>query len=205
MVGVIQNMNEFFKIIGAGLLAYLIGSLPVGYLVAKARGIDITDVGSGNIGATNIGRALGWKLGAVVGVLDFTKGFLPAIFIQRSFVEDWQVLLLAVIPVVAHIFPVWLNFKGGKGVATIFGILGAFFGLPAFLIFLAIWLLAVRVVKLMSLINLIVGVLLPLAFWLKFANPLYTLFGLLLGMIIWWTHRENIKRLLAGKENRLHY
>jgi glycerol-3-phosphate acyltransferase PlsY len=196
-------MNDNSVLFFACILAYLIGSIPVGFLVAKARGIDISQVGSGNMGATNITRNLGWKLGVLVGILDFGKSFLPILLARRFFTQDWHILLIAIIPVIGHIFPVWLNFKGGKGVATIFGILAAFFGLHCFLIFLLLWFLVVKLVKLMSLVNLVVGLLLPLAFWMKFRELPFTLFGLLLGIIIWWSHRENIKRLLAGNENRI--
>jgi glycerol-3-phosphate acyltransferase PlsY len=198
-------MRDNLVFFGACLLTYLIGSLPVGFLVAKARGINIKEVGSGNIGATNISRNLGWKLGVVVGVLDFMKSFLPALLVRDYFVQDWQILLLSILPVIGHIFPVWLKFNGGKGVATIFGLLAAYFGLPYFLLFLAVWLLIVRLVKIMSLVNLAIGLLLPLVFWLKFNNLSYALFGLMLGIIIWWSHRKNIKRLLAGNENSLNY
>ena len=188
------------------VLAYLIGSIPVGYLVAKARGVDISQVGSGNMGATNITRNLGSFLGATVGVLDFLKGFLPALLISRVYGnQDWHLFAVSILPVVGHIFPIWLNFKGGKGVATIFGILAAYFGLPLFLAFLLIWYLVVRVVKIISLVNLIVALLLPLAFWFTYQYPSYILFGVLLGMVIWWSHRENIRRLLAGTEHQAGY
>jgi glycerol-3-phosphate acyltransferase PlsY len=183
------------------LFAYLFGSIPFGFLVAKARGIDIKQVGSGNIGATNVARNLGWKIGALVGVLDFLKGYLPVLLAREIFTQNWQILLLSLIPVIGHIFPVWLQFKGGKAVATIFGILAAFFGIAYFLIFLLLWILAVWQVKLMSLVNLVVAVLIPIAFWLKFNDSVFVLFGLILCIIIWWRHSGNIKRLLAGKEN----
>ena len=186
------------------LLAYLVGSIPVGFLVAKARGINIQDVGSGSTGATNISRTLGWQWGVGVGVMDFGKSYLPALLAQHYFSQSWQIFLLSLLPVIGHIFSVWLNFKGGKGVATIFGILAAFFGLPIFIAFLLIWLLIVKIVKLMSLVNLVVALLIPLAFWLKFQSLFHALFGLLLGVIIWWSHRENIRRLLAGDENKIH-
>jgi len=185
--------------------AYLLGSVPFGFLVAKLRGVDIKQVGSGNIGATNVGRSLGWKLGALVGVLDFLKGYLPVLLARALFTQDSQVLVISLIPVVGHIFPVLLNFKGGKGVATIFGILAGFFGLGYFLIFLVIWILAVWQVKLMSLVNLITAILIPIAFWLKFNDWIFVLFGLLLCAIIWWRHKENIKRLLAGNEHPINY
>lgn len=196
-------MDNIFIIILIGMLAYLLGSVPVGFLVAKSRGMDIQQAGSGSIGATNISRNLGWKLGVVVGVLDFFKSFLPALLVKQWYSQNWQVFIVAILVVVGHIFPVWLNFKGGKGVATIFGILAAFFGLPIFLLFLFLWLLIVKLVDVMSLVNLGVGLLLPLAFWIKFQALPEALMGLVMGMIIWYAHRENIKRLLAGTENRL--
>ena len=185
--------------------AYLLGSIPFGFLVAKWRGVDISQVGSGNIGATNVGRSLGWKMGAFVGVLDFLKGYLPVLLARSFFTQNWQILLISLIPVIGHIFPVWLNFRGGKGVATIFGILAGFFGIGYFLIFLLIWILAVWRVKLMSLVNLITAILIPMAFWLAFQEWIYVLFGLLLCAIIWWRHKENIKRLLAGEEHPINY
>lgn len=196
-------MNTLLLFLLMSLTAYLLGSIPVGYLVAQSQGIHIRQVGSGSTGATNVTRTLGWGWGVLVGVLDFIKSFLPALLAPRFFSETWQIFLVSVLPVIGHIFPVWLKFKGGKGVAAIFGILGAFFGLPIFLGFLLIWYLAVRLVDIMSLVNLAVALLIPLAFWLKFAAIAYVVFGLLLGGIIWWSHRENIKRLLAGDENKV--
>jgi len=194
-------MENTFIFIIMVLFAYLIGSIPFGFLVAKARGVNIKQVGSGNIGATNVARNLGWKIGAFVGVLDFLKGYLPVLLAREIFTQNWQILLLSLIPVIGHIFPVWLQFKGGKAVATIFGILAGFFGITYFLIFLLLWILAVWQVKLMSLVNLVAALLIPIAFWLKFNDLIFILFGLILCVIIWWRHSENIKRLLAGKEN----
>lgn len=196
-------MNTFFVFLLACLLAYLLGSIPVGYLVAQSQGVSIRKVGSGSIGATNVTRNLGLGWGALVGVLDFFKSFLPALLGLQLFSETWQIFVLSVLPVIGHIYPVWLKFKGGKGVATIFGILGAYFGLPVFLAFLLAWFLTVKVANVMSLVNLIVALLLPLAFWLKYSMIAYVIFGLVLGIIIWWSHRENIKRLLEGEENKI--
>jgi acyl phosphate:glycerol-3-phosphate acyltransferase len=196
-------MNTLLVFFLACLLAYLFGSIPVGYLVAQAQGISIRQVGSGSTGATNVTRTLGPGWGVLVGVLDFFKSFLPAMIAPQFLSENWQIFMVSMLPVIGHIFPVWLNFKGGKGVATIFGILGAYFGLPIFLAFLLVWYLVVRLVEIMSLVNLIVALLIPLAFWLRFYAIAYVIFGLILGAIIWWSHRENIKRLLAGEENRI--
>lgn len=196
-------MNPLLIFLLACLLAYLLGSIPVGYLVAQSQGVSIRQVGSGSTGATNVTRTLGWGWGALVGVLDFFKSFLPALLAQRLFSGNWQIFLVSVLPVIGHIFPMWLNFKGGKGVATIFGILGAYFGLPVFLAFLLVWFVAVGLINIMSLVNLVVALLIPIAFWLKFNEIPYAIFGGILGAIIWWSHRENIQRLLAGEENRI--
>lgn len=198
-------MNITLSVVLACLGAYLVGSIPFGLLVASAKGVDIREVGSGNIGATNITRNLGWKLGALVGVLDFTKSFVPIMLARLFFAHSGQVLLISIMPVLGHIFPIWLKFKGGKGVATIFGILGAYFGLPYLLAFLVVWFFTVRAVKLMSLVNLVVALLLPVAFWLKYNAVWFIVFGLLLGAIIWITHRSNIGRLLRGEENKISF
>ena len=196
-------MNEHWMVLLFSLSAYLIGSIPVGFLVARAKGINIRLVGSGNIGATNITRGLGFFWGAAVGIVDFMKGFLPALMAQRLFDQNWLVFLLCLLPVIGHIFPIWLNFKGGKGVATIFGIVAAFFGLPIFLVFLLTWSIVVKLVNVMSLVNLIMALLFPLAFWIKFQDLAHFLFGLIFSLVIWWTHRMNLQRLVAGKENRI--
>jgi len=189
----------------ACMLAYLAGSIPFGFLVAKTRGVDIRRVGSGNIGGTNITRSLGFEWGLLVGFLDFSKSFLPSLLARSFFPQQWHMLLVSLMPVLGHIFPVWLGFKGGKGVATIFGIFAAYFGLPLFLLCLALWYLVVKAVKLMSLVNLLVGLLLPLAFWLDFRTTLVVVFGFVLCALIWWSHRANIKRLLAGCEHQVNY
>ena len=196
-------MNTYLVFFLICLLAYFSGSIPVGYLVARSQGIRIRKVGSGSTGATNVTRNLGWKWGVLVGVLDFFKSFLPALLAFQVFSENWQIFIVSILPVVGHIFPVWLKFKGGKGVATIFGAIGAYFGLTVFLGFLVVWFLLVRLTNIMSLVNLGVALLIPIAFWLKFYSTAYLVFGLIIGGIIWWSHRENIKRLLAGNENKI--
>jgi glycerol-3-phosphate acyltransferase PlsY len=196
-------MNHTLLLFISCILAYLIGSIPFGMLIARSQGVDIRTVGSGNIGATNIARNLGWKTGALVGVLDFTKSFVPVLVARALFAQTGLVLLVSIMPVLGHLFPVWLQFKGGKGVATIFGLLGAYFGLLYFLGFLLIWFFAVKKIGLMSLVNLVAALFFPLAFWLKFDQWAFLLFGLLLCIIIWVSHRANIKRLLAGEENAI--
>ena len=187
------------------IVAYLVGSIPIGFLVARARGIDIRRVGSGNIGSTNITRALGFKWGLVVALLDFCKGYLPALAATRFNPTSEQLLLITLMPILGHIFSIFLGFKGGKGVATTFGLIAFYFGFPIYALFAIVWYLAVKWIKLMSLVNLIVGVLLPLAFWLKYRTTPYVLFACVICVLIWWSHRANLKRLLAGNELPTNY
>jgi glycerol-3-phosphate acyltransferase PlsY len=108
-------------------------------------------------------------------------------------------------PVIGHIYPVWLRSKGGKGVSTIFGILMAYFGFVFFLVWFVVWYLAVKLVKLMSLVNLVMALAFPLLFWITYRSLVYVAFGTVLCILVWWSHRSNIQRLLAGNENLTNY
>jgi len=198
-------MTNYLLLAVFAILAYFAGSIPTGYLVAKSRGVDIRQVGSGNIGGTNVSRALGFKWGAVVGAIDFLKSFIPSTLALHFIKVDWQALLISLMPVIGHIYPVWLKFKGGKGVATIFGILPAYFGLSFLLIWLIVWYLGVKTIKLMSLVNLVMALSFPFLFWNKYRSWHFVVFGVLLAALVWWSHRTNIKRLLAGNENPTNY
>jgi len=199
------KMTNYLLLAVFALLAYFAGSIPTGYLVAKSRGVDIRQVGSGNIGGTNVSRALGFKWGAIVGGIDLLKSFIPSMLALHFIKVDWQALLISLMPVIGHIYPVWLKFKGGKGVATIFGILLAYFGLTFLLIWLIVWYLGVKTIKLMSLVNLVMALSFPFLFWNKYHSWHFVVFGILLAALVWWSHRTNIKRLLAGNENPTNY
>jgi glycerol-3-phosphate acyltransferase PlsY len=181
--------------------AYAIGSIPVGLLVAKSKGIDIRAVGSGNIGATNVSRALGWKLGLVVFVLDVAKGFVPT-FLSRSVFVDRQEFwfLVGVGAVLGHCLSPFLGFKGGKGIATSLGL--AFGSIPevaaiAFLSFAVVMALT-RFVSLSSIVG--VGVAAVLAsVWPGYNRWLIGPFVLLFLFVV-IRHRANIGRLLRGEE-----
>lgn len=198
-------METSFYLTLFAIIAYLIGSLPTGYLVAKSKGIDIRKVGSGNIGGTNIWRNMGLGWGILVGLIDFLKSYLPSYLAIRIFHQPWQLILVSLMPVLGHIFPVWLKFKGGKGVSTIFGILMAYLGVRFFLAWFFVWIILLFITRIMSLTNLTMALLFPFVFWIFFKSPFYVVFGLLLTIIVWWTHRENIKRLIIGKENKLKF
>ncbi|MBC7771103.1 MAG: glycerol-3-phosphate 1-O-acyltransferase PlsY [Pyrinomonadaceae bacterium] len=157
----------------AWILAYLIGSIPFGFMIARSRGLDIREHGSGNIGATNVGRVLGRKVGLTCFALDVLKGFLPTLISglllsSASFplpiAETLAWLAVAAMTIVGHMFPVWLNFKGGKGVATGFG---ALLGIYPVLTFAAaasllIWLASVKLTRYVGVSSCIAAVGMPL-------------------------------------------
>ncbi|HUW72067.1 MAG TPA: glycerol-3-phosphate 1-O-acyltransferase PlsY [Candidatus Humimicrobiaceae bacterium] len=182
------------------IFGYLLGSIPWGFLISKFKGVDIKKVGSGNIGGTNVVRGLGLKWGLLVGVLDVLKGVIPIFLATKFLFLDWQIAPVAIASVLGHIFPVWLNFKGGKGVATTVGVLFVLLGWQKFLILILIWLLILALFQIMSFTNLLLVSFLPLILWFNSFSLAYFILGLVLFALIWWTHRENIQRLREGRE-----
>jgi len=182
---------------------YFFGSIPFGYLITKIKNIDIRKEGSGNIGATNVSRVLGFKYAVLVGVLDITKAVIPIFVASRYIVNEWYMALIVISPVIGHIFSCWLNFKGGKAVSTIFASIIWVLGWKYSLILLLVWVVALRTIKIMSLTNLIIVWVVPLLFWLQTHSIAYLTLGLIYIPIIYWTHRENIKRLREGTEKRI--
>ncbi|MHC4473538.1 MAG: glycerol-3-phosphate 1-O-acyltransferase PlsY [Planctomycetota bacterium] len=191
--------------------AYLLGAVPVGYLLVRIlRGIDIRTVGSGNLGATNVARALGTPWFAVVFVLDFLKGFVPAFVIARVAVAHLDAkpevaLLYGLAAMAGHIWPIYLRFRGGKGVATasgaVVGIAPAAAGLAA-VVFL-VTLIAFRYVSLGS---VVASVALPLAYVSverREASRLTVVAFALIALLVLVKHRSNLRRILAGTESRL--
>lgn len=196
-------------------LAYLLGSVPVGFLLARARGIDIRAQGSGNIGATNVGRVLGKPLGILVFALDFLKGAVPVLLVLQGtagslFPEGASPAGPAVAAGLAaflgHCFPLWLGFRGGKGVATGAGVVAMLVPLPALYGALA-WLVAVSSWGYVSLASLLAAVALNLAHLALggFREPTdpRSLFCLAAGILVFVRHASNIRRLCQGTENRL--
>ena len=199
--------------------AYLIGSVPTGFLVGRARGVDIRKVGSGNIGATNALRTLGKPVGALVMAVDILKGFL-AVAATRYFFPDLQsawpglfgatpdaalgerlALVAGISVVLGHNYTCWLGFKGGKGIATS---AGAFLGLAPVPIGIAItvWALLLLLTRYMSVASILGAATLPVAAWLLPNNLGVRLLATLLGGLAIWKHRANIQRLRAGTEPR---
>ncbi|MEO6993780.1 MAG: glycerol-3-phosphate 1-O-acyltransferase PlsY [Lacunisphaera sp.] len=192
-------------ILSSAIIGYLLGSLPFGYLVARAHGVDIFKVGSGNPGATNVKRVLGAKAGNMVFALDALKGALAAAWPLLPFlaVPDTRIMgLVGVIcAVLGHAFSIFTKFKGGKGVATAAG--GLVVLIPfASLIGAVVWVLTFFITRYVSLGSVLAAVAVPVASWL-FRNPLpLNLVATVLGLFVIIRHRENIKRLLNGTETK---
>jgi acyl phosphate:glycerol-3-phosphate acyltransferase len=180
---------------------YLLGSIPFGLLFSRLAGAgDIRKIGSGNIGATNVLRTgKRWAAAATL-LCDGGKGAL-AIVVARYFQGNDAALFAGLGAFLGHLFPLWLNFRGGKGVATFLGITLALdwrVGLLA----LATWLIVAFFSRMSSLSALVAAALVPLYLAL-FNEPLYAMFGLILALLIYAMHRENIRRILSGQEPRI--
>jgi len=184
-------------------IAYIFGSIPFGFLVARFKGVDIRKVGSGNIGGTNVSRILGIKWGVLVAILDITKGFLPSLFVLSLLTNPWKIVIILSAPIIGHVFPIWLGFKGGKGVACLFGVLCALLTWFEILILIILWYVILKLTKIMSLVNILLSLLLPVVLWILYKHPAYFIFGVSIDILIWYTHRSNIKRLIKGKELKL--
>lgn len=197
-------------IIVAAFLGFLAGSVPTGFLMGKARGIDIRKVGSGNIGATNVLRILGKKAGGTVLALDAFKGWVAAWFgpfLLRSCAGaagtdwEWVSLVAGVAAILGHNYTPWLRFKGGKGIATTAGVLLAL--MPAALgICLAVWLGTFLVSRYVSLASIAAAVALPVGVLLIGAKSRLVILATVLGLLAIYKHRANIKRLRDGTEHR---
>ena len=207
------------------VLAYLLGSIPFGLIVGKSRGVDVREHGSRNIGATNVWRVLGKKFGLLTFACDLGKGWL-AVFAAMWIAAHWPVhvalphlheridfldpayagISAALGCILGHNFPVWLRFKGGKGVATSLGVIFGMMPLAALIVF-AIWGVVFKVSRYVSLASLVAAVALPVTvIVLMFTGFIrgwpYFYFACAAALLVVRRHRENIKRLVAGTENR---
>jgi len=183
------------------LCGYLLGSIPFGLILTRAAGgPDVRTIGSGNIGATNVLRTGRTGLAAATLICDALKGTL-AVWVIARYASYEASLLAGFGAFIGHLFPVWLNFRGGKGVATYIGLLIGIYW-PCAVIFCAIWLVAAVITRYSSLSALIASALTPLAFWLL-AQPQAAGWFLLMTVLLWITHRTNIRRLLDGSEGKI--
>ncbi len=200
--------------------AYLLGSIPFGIIIAKAHGKDLRKIGSGNIGATNLSRALGKKWAYLCFILDVTKSLVPMLVTlkflsdQPNITELFLWLIVGITAVLGHIFPIYVKFKGGKGVATSFGLalgLWPYYTIPVAVAFI-VWTVCVLIWRYISLASIVASIAFPIALvsaitliknW-QFENlwPLLTA-AIAIPLMVIIRHRENIKRIIAGTESKV--
>jgi glycerol-3-phosphate acyltransferase PlsY len=210
-------MHIFFPI--AIISAYLLGAIPFGLLIAKAHGKDLRSIGSGNIGATNVSRALGRKWAYFCFILDVLKGLIPMLVTMliakpNSVLTLWLWLAVGCAAVLGHIFPIYLKFKGGKGVATSFGVALGLWPYYTICVLLAagVWVLVVLIWRYVSLASIAASVAFPLVLivaiivtpdWdFSYLWPILII-AVAIPIMVIIRHRENIKRLLAGTESKI--
>jgi len=187
------------------LIAYILGSIPFGKIITKLlTGEDITKTGSKNIGATNVYRTVSKKAGLLVLLLDGIKPIIAQVIIYYFFAQFYQnyKFLYFLVSIIGHIFPIWLMFKGGKGVACFFGGYLIITPIPT-LIAMAVWLLTVKTTKTSSLGALISIFLLTIYQIVSNYGSLNKITIFTIMLLIFWKHTENIKRLIQGKENKI--
>ena len=187
--------------LAALVIGYLLGSIPFGLVLTRLAGLgDVRQIGSGNIGATNVLRTGNKSLAAATLLLDAFKGTVAVLIVARLFGDDASVLA-GFAAFVGHIFPVWIGFKGGKGVATYLGILLGLAPLMA-LIFAIVWLALAFTTRYSSLSALVATLVIPVALWILGADKIAAAMAVMT-IICWWKHKANIARLAAGTESRI--
>ena len=207
---------------GSILTAYLLGSVPFGLLIGRSRGVDIRHRGSGNIGATNLARALGRRWGILAFCLDYLKGLAPTLLAVQALLKvgaqgepglapaggwpSWLPVAVGAAAILGHVFPIFLRFRGGKGVATAFGVMTAL-SWPATLAAGAVWLVVYALTRTVSLASLTGAVTLPIATLAMApkdhdATTSITGFAVAVAALILIRHRSNLGRLLRGEEFR---
>lgn len=192
--------------------AYLTGSIPTSFLAGKIiRGIDLRNHGSGNLGATNAFRVLGWKTGLAVLFVDIMKGVIPVVFFPLIVFKSGftginvqnMALIMGLFAIIGHIFTIFMHFRGGKGVATSIGVFAALAPF-AFLIVLPVCVGLIALTRYVSAGSLAGAILLPLSVILIYSDRIpLIMFSVMIGIIIVIRHRANIQRLLKGNENKI--
>jgi len=208
-----MHMNgQTALIIGTAVIAYLVGAIPFGYLLARLKGVDIRKVGSGNIGATNVYRCVGKGWGILTFVLDFLKGCLPAVILPlliRPWINESSGAALAVLygclAVVGHNWPVYMRFRGGKGISTGAGALAGFAPLAMLVGFVA-WAIFFLATRYVSLASILAAIVIAASAWPLYApHKLIPATLTIMCVLIIWRHRSNLRRLWAGTEYRFSF
>lgn len=197
-------MISFLSIV----IAYLIGSISIGYLFARwFKGVDIRKLGSGSAGATNVSRLLGFKIAVLVLILDAIKGYIViylalSLLAKNMLAGEWIVLVCGVAVIAGHNWPLYFNFKGGRGAATMLGVFLALMPIPTLIVFLMV-IIIIALTRYVSLGSIAGAIAVPITILITGKPPEYFYFGLIISIIIIYQHKENIKRLLGGKETKL--
>ena len=195
------------------LIAYLLGSIPTGYLMGRARGIDLRTMGSGNIGATNAFRILGKPAGIFVLIVDGLKGWvsvelIPGVVCKLLHVSsdadmsEYLAMIAGVFAILGHNYTCWLKFKGGKGIATSAGVLAALIPV-AFVVGLTTWIVVCLLTKYVSLASMAAAFSLPFAAWAGHSSRRLIAVAAILGALAIYKHKANIERLRKGTENKI--
>jgi glycerol-3-phosphate acyltransferase PlsY len=206
---------EVVSYIVTAVVAYLLGSIPTGYVVARSRGVDIRTVGSGNIGATNVFRILGKPAGIFVLVVDALKGFVSCYFVgplvyrlvvgaleDDSATHEFLKITGGLFAILGHNYTCWLKFKGGKGIATSAGVVLGL--LPqAFAVSFGVWLVTFAITRYVSVASMAGAFVLPFGAWFFDHSPRMIIVAAIIGVLAIYKHRSNIQRLLNGTENRV--
>ncbi len=183
--------------------SYLLGAIPFGLLVGKIAGIDVREQGSRNIGATNVSRLLGKKFGIITLLCDVAKGYLPmliaSMFLPETAVKEYIIPLCGLMAVIGHMFPIYLKFKGGKGVATGLGVF-LFLSPLAILLSLGVFVAAVYFSGFVSVGSLLSSAAMPIWIWLFQGSGVTIMTATAVATLIWLKHHENIGRLVKGEE-----
>ena len=178
--------------------SYLLGSMPFGFILTKVfLKKDIRDIGSGNIGATNALRTGNKSLGYATLILDISKAILPVLYVKFNYPD--YIFIASLCAFLGHVFPIWLKFKGGKGVATYIGILFSI-NLTFGLIFITSWVVTFVISKYSSLSSLVASLLVPI--YLIIFQNYDSIFFIIMFVLIFYTHRENVKRLKNKEESK---
>jgi glycerol-3-phosphate acyltransferase PlsY len=189
------------------LFSYLLGSIPNGYIFGmRFAGKDIRNYGSGNVGATNVARVAGYKIGLLVAILDIAKGYISVLIAQYFLLPEYSmtfVFIAAILAIIGHNWSIFLSLNGGKGVATSVGIILRLFPYSLLILFI-VWILMIVLTKMVSVGSILGAVSLPIsvAFIYSTATP-YIIFSSIITLLIIFSHRSNIKRIINGNENKM--
>jgi acyl phosphate:glycerol-3-phosphate acyltransferase len=183
------------------VFAYLLGSVPSGYVLGKLAGVDVRKTGSGNVGATNVARVVGKRQGVLTLLFDMAKGLLPVVLGRKMDLGTTAIAITGIAAFIGHLYPVYLRFKGGKGVATALGVLLALAPLATAVLSL-VFTIVVGCSRIVSLGSIVAAAAVPVTLWVLSYPPPLVGVGAFLGAMIIWRHRSNIQRLLAGNEPR---